>query len=96
MAFIAIMVICGMTKFIRFLCKETPTEDWYVGVAVAILVTIVLAWFLVLWFFHRTLPRIMKDWNRLKKDRKDRHNRKGWHVRIVSDDESGTPQGERT
>ena len=76
MAFVAVMVIWGMVRFIRFLAEETPSEDWGVGVAVAILIICFLTRFLILWFIHRTLPRFIRDWNRLKEEKKSRLRKK--------------------
>lgn len=74
MVFIAGISIVLLGKFISYLAAEQPSPDWRAGVVVAVIQIVALAGFLVLWFFSRTLPRLLHDRQELveKKERKRR------------------------
>lgn len=67
MAFIAIIAIGLLGKFISYLASEQPCPDWKAGVVVAVIQIAVLMIFLMQWFFSRTLPRYLHDRDELRK-----------------------------
>ena len=74
MAFIAVISIGLLGKFISYIATEQPCPDWRAGIVVAVIQIAFLVAFLVQWFFCRTLPKFRRDRKELK-ERKERKRR---------------------